>query len=53
MGPLRRTLIFAAGIVVGILSITTGSVFGWVTGLALLSGSFLLVRRWWLPRQRR
>jgi hypothetical protein len=53
MGPLRRTLIFAAGTVAGILSITTDTVFGWVTGLALVTASFLLVRRWWLPRHRR
>jgi hypothetical protein len=53
MSPLRRTLIFVAGTVAGVLSITTGTVFGWVSGLALVTGSFFLVRRWWLPRARR
>ncbi len=53
VGPFRRTLLFAAGTVAGVLSITTGTVFGWVAGLALVSGSFILVRRWWLPRNRR
>jgi hypothetical protein len=48
VGPLRRTLLFVAGTVAGVLSITTGTVFGWVSGLALVAGSFLLVRRWWL-----
>jgi hypothetical protein len=46
-------LLFAAGTVAGVLSITSGTAFGWIAGLALVSGSFLLVRRWWLPRQRR
>jgi hypothetical protein len=46
-------LLFAAGTVAGVLSITSGTVFGWVAGLALVTGSFFLVRRWWLPRNRR
>jgi hypothetical protein len=37
----------------GVLSISTGTVFGWISGLALVAGSFFIVRRWWLPRGRR
>jgi hypothetical protein len=53
MGPIRRTALFAAGAVMGLLSIATGSAFGWITGIALIAGAFFIVRRWWLPRERR
>ncbi len=53
MGPLRRMALFAVGTALGILSIATGTVFGWVSGLVLLAGAFFVVRRWWLPRERR
>jgi high-affinity Fe2+/Pb2+ permease len=45
--------LFTVGIVFGAYSVTTGSIFGWTSGLALIAASFLLVRRWWLPRPRR
>jgi hypothetical protein len=53
MGPLRRTALFAAGVIAGALSITTGTTFGWASGLTLIVAAFVLVRRWWLPRRRR
>ena len=53
MGPIRRTVLFAVGTTAGISSITTETTFGWVSGLALIAGSFLLVRRWWLVGQPR
>lgn len=40
------------GVCAGLYSITTGSWFGWATGLALVVGAFMLVRRWWLPARR-
>ena len=53
MTAIRRAALFVAGTLLGVYSIATGSLFGWVTGLALLVASFYLVRRWWLPRPRR
>jgi hypothetical protein len=53
VNPIRRTVLFAAGVVIGVLSIASGTTFGWVTGLALVAGAFFIVRRWWLPRERR
>jgi hypothetical protein len=53
LGPARRTALFAAGVIAGVLSITTGTTFGWASGLTLIVAAFVLVRRWWLPRRRR
>jgi hypothetical protein len=53
MSALSRTALFILGTVSGCYSITTASVFGWITGSALITASFLLVRRWWLPGPRR
>jgi hypothetical protein len=53
LGPVRRTALFAAGVIAGVLSITAGTTFGWAAGLTLIVAAFVLVRRWWLPRRRR
>jgi hypothetical protein len=49
---IRDACAFLVGTAVGLYSIATGSTFGWVVGIALVAGSFFLVRRWWLPRSR-
>jgi len=52
MRAIRQLALFVGGTVIGLYSIATGSLFGWITGLVLIGASFFLVRRWWLPRSR-
>ena len=53
MSAARRLALFVVGVVFGLYSIATGTWFGWVSGLVLVVGAFVLVRRWWLPRASR
>ena len=53
MSAARRLALFVVGVAFGLYSIATGTWYGWCSGLALVVGAFVLVRRWWLPQGRR